>query len=137
MLRKLSLVWTLLVLVALVLSCQAAPTATPTKAPVAAPTTPAAPAAAATPTKAAAAPAAPAATKGGTLNVAFSIQPLSLDPATGRMGTDHNVLFTVYDAGYAFKATLPRRIPSGDLGDTDVYGAQQHAPLIDVMIPTG
>ncbi len=45
------------------------------------------------------------------------------------------VLFTVYDAGYAFKATLPRRIPSGDLGDTDVYGAQQHAPLLDVDIP--
>jgi len=46
-----------------------------------------------------------------------------------------DVLFTVYDAGYAFKATIPRRIPSGDLGDTDVYGAQQHAPLLDVEIP--
>lgn len=46
-----------------------------------------------------------------------------------------DVLFTVYDAGYAFKATLPRRIPAGDLGDTDVYGAQQHAPLLDVEIP--
>lgn len=45
------------------------------------------------------------------------------------------VLFTIYDAGYAFKATLPRRIPSGGLGDTDVYGAQQHAPLLDVEIP--
>jgi Domain of unknown function (DUF4387) len=45
------------------------------------------------------------------------------------------VLFTIYDAGYAFKATLPRRIPSGDLGDTDVYGAQQHAPVLDVEIP--
>jgi hypothetical protein len=46
-----------------------------------------------------------------------------------------DVLFTVYDAGYAFKATIPRRIPSGDLGDTDVYGAQQHAPLLEVEIP--
>lgn len=45
------------------------------------------------------------------------------------------VLFTVYDAGYAFKATLPRPISAGDLGDTDVYGAQQHAPLLDVEIP--
>ena len=45
------------------------------------------------------------------------------------------VLFTVYDAGLAFKATLPRRIPAGDVGDTDVYGAQQHAPLLDVDIP--
>jgi hypothetical protein len=46
-----------------------------------------------------------------------------------------DVLFTVYDAGLAFKATLPRRIPAGDIGDTDVYGAQQHAPLLDVDIP--
>lgn len=46
-----------------------------------------------------------------------------------------DVLFTVYDAGNAFKATLPRRIPAGDIGDTDVYGAQQHAPLLDVEVP--
>ena len=47
----------------------------------------------------------------------------------------HDVIFTVYDAGLAFKATVPRRVPAGDLGDTDVYGAQQHAPLLDVDIP--
>ncbi len=46
-----------------------------------------------------------------------------------------DVLFTIYDAGNAFKATVPRRIPAGDIGDTDVYGAQQHAPLLDVDIP--
>jgi hypothetical protein len=46
-----------------------------------------------------------------------------------------DVLFTIYDAGLAFKATIPRRIPAGDLGDTDVYGAQQHAPMLDVEIP--
>jgi uncharacterized protein DUF4387 len=46
-----------------------------------------------------------------------------------------DVLFTVYDAAYAFKATLPRLVPAGDIGDTDVYGAQQHAPLLDVEIP--
>ena len=46
-----------------------------------------------------------------------------------------DVLFTPYPAGYAFKATIPRRIPSGDVGDTDIYGAQQHAPLLDVDIP--
>jgi len=45
------------------------------------------------------------------------------------------VLFTIYEAGYAFKATLPRRVASGDLGDTDVYGAQQHAPVLDVEVP--
>ena len=38
-------------------------------------------------------------------------------------------------ADLAFKATIPRRIPSGDIGDTDIYGAQQHAPLLDVEVP--
>ena len=46
-----------------------------------------------------------------------------------------SVLFTPYPAGNAFKATLPRLVASGDVGDTDVYGAQQHAPLLDVDIP--
>jgi len=45
-----------------------------------------------------------------------------------------DVLFTVYDAALAFKATVPRLVPAGDIGDTDVYGAQQHAPLLDVEI---
>ena len=45
------------------------------------------------------------------------------------------VQFTEYDAAYAFKGTIPRRISSGDVGDTDVYGAQQHAPLLDVEVP--
>ena len=45
------------------------------------------------------------------------------------------IIFTVYDAGLAFKAPLPRLIPAGDIGDTDVYGAQQHAPLLAVEVP--
>lgn len=48
---------------------------------------------------------------------------------------ESDVLFTVYDAGCAFKATLPRLVPAGDIGDTDVYGAQQHAPLLEVDVP--
>jgi len=45
------------------------------------------------------------------------------------------VQFTPYRAARAFKASLPRVISSGDIGDTDVYGAQQHAPLLDIEIP--
>ena len=45
------------------------------------------------------------------------------------------IIFTVYDAGLAFKATLPRLLPAGDIGDTDVYGAHQHAPLLAVEVP--
>lgn len=44
------------------------------------------------------------------------------------------ILFTAYDAGLAFKATLPRLVSAGDIGDTDVYGAQQHAPLLEVEL---
>ena len=32
----------------------------------------------------------------------------------------------------ALKFTIQRPIPSGALGDTDIYGAQQHAPLLDL-----
>ena len=45
------------------------------------------------------------------------------------------VLFTPYPAALAFKGTIPRHVSSGDIGDTDVYGAQQHAPMLDVEIP--
>ena len=48
---------------------------------------------------------------------------------------EQHVLFTPYDAAFAFKATFPRLVPAGDFGDTDVYGCQQHAPLLDVDLP--
>lgn len=40
-----------------------------------------------------------------------------------------------YDPAFAVKATLVRPVVSGALGETDVYGAQQHAPLLDLEIP--
>ena len=46
-----------------------------------------------------------------------------------------SVQLTEYPPAFAFKATFERRIASGAIGDTDVYGAQQHAPLLDVEIP--
>ena len=48
---------------------------------------------------------------------------------------EEHVLFTPYDAAFAFKATFPRLVPAGEFGDTDVYGCQQHAPLLDVDLP--
>jgi len=39
-----------------------------------------------------------------------------------------------YPAASSIKITIPRRVVSGDIGDRDVYGAQQHAPLLDVEI---
>jgi hypothetical protein len=42
-----------------------------------------------------------------------------------------------FDQGRAIKVTLPRRIVAGGtgLGETDMYGSGQYAPLLDVDIP--
>ncbi len=42
-----------------------------------------------------------------------------------------DIMTVVYfDPAKAVKTTIVRPIPSGALGETDVYGAQQHAPLM-------
>ena len=38
-----------------------------------------------------------------------------------------------FDPAKAIKTTIIRPIPSGALGETDVYGAQQHAPLMKLQ----
>lgn len=47
-------------------------------------------------------------------------------PQTDVIGVVH------FDPAKAIKTTIVRPIPSGALGETDVYGAQQHAPLMGV-----
>jgi hypothetical protein len=39
-----------------------------------------------------------------------------------------------YPLGRAIKIVVPRQIMSGDPGDRDVYGAQQHTPLLELEI---
>ncbi|WP_373810640.1 DUF4387 domain-containing protein [Porphyromonas macacae] len=39
-----------------------------------------------------------------------------------------------FDPAKAVKITIIRPIPSGSLGETDVYGAQQHGPLMGMVI---
>jgi len=39
-----------------------------------------------------------------------------------------------FSSALAIKATIVRPIGSGDIGDRDIYGAQQHAPLMDIEI---
>ncbi len=48
--------------------------------------------------------------------------------------SDNQVAIIAYDVAYAIKITLPRAVPSGDPDDSDIYGAQQHAPLLDIEI---
>lgn len=40
-----------------------------------------------------------------------------------------------YPPAKAIKATIVRSLPAGSLGETDVYGAQQHAPLLTIQVP--
>jgi Domain of unknown function (DUF4387) len=43
----------------------------------------------------------------------------------------------VFDEAMAFKFTFRRPVTQGAVGDSDVYGAQQHVPLLDLAIPWG
>jgi hypothetical protein len=45
-----------------------------------------------------------------------------------------DVTIIPYPVGRAIKIVLARRTMAGDPGDVDVYGAQQHAPLLGIEI---
>ena len=48
--------------------------------------------------------------------------------------SENEVAVLPFAPALAVKITLPREIVSGDVGDRDVYGAQQHAPLLDIEL---
>ena len=45
--------------------------------------------------------------------------------------------FVAFDEGFAIKATLPRPHLSGGggLGETDMFGSGQYAPMLDIEVP--
>lgn len=50
--------------------------------------------------------------------------------------SEDRILDVVYfDPACAAKVTIARTVSSGSAADTDVYGAQQHMPLVDAMVP--
>ena len=50
--------------------------------------------------------------------------------------TEGDVLRIIeFDPAHAIKITLRRPHASGALGETDVYGAQQHVPLMEHRVP--
>lgn len=53
--------------------------------------------------------------------------------ATYRL-TAEEVAIIHYDAANAIKITIPRAAVSGDIDDSDVYGGQQHAPLVNLEV---
>jgi hypothetical protein len=43
--------------------------------------------------------------------------------------------FVEFDPACAIKFTIYRDRPSGSPGDTDIFGAQQYAPLLEIEVP--
>jgi hypothetical protein len=48
---------------------------------------------------------------------------------------EEKVLFFAHDAARAIKISIPRPYVQCDLDDGDAYGGQQHAPLVELVIP--
>lgn len=45
--------------------------------------------------------------------------------------------FIFFDPALGIKITMAREVSSGSAGDRDVYGAQQHAPLMNMEVDRG
>jgi len=53
------------------------------------------------------------------------------------IATDDVMEIIHFDPAKAIKVTIARPVASGDLRETDVYGAQQHAPLMNFSFEMG
>ncbi len=40
-----------------------------------------------------------------------------------------------FDPAMAIKFTIYRELPSGSVGDPDIFGSQQYGPLLDLPVP--
>jgi len=66
--------------------------------------------------------------------VAARVGPLRRQVARRYCRSENEVAVLPFKPALAVKITLPRDVISGDVGDRDVYGAQQHAPLLDIEL---
>ena len=62
---------------------------------------------------------------------------LSREAVAARYGApvEDVVSIVAFDPGNAIKVNMRRQRASGDPGETDVFGAQQYAPLLDIDVP--
>jgi len=51
-----------------------------------------------------------------------------------RQDADDVLSVIEFAPAFAIKATLRRPLASGAVGDTDIYGAQQHVPLLGLIL---
>ena len=66
--------------------------------------------------------------------VAERVDALRREVARCYRRSENEVAVQPFAPALAVKITLPRDIMSGDVGDRDVYGAQQHAPLLGIEL---
>ena len=66
--------------------------------------------------------------------VAKRVDALRREVARRYRRSENEVAVQPFAPALAIKITLPRDIMSGDVGDRDVYGAQQHAPLLGIEL---
>jgi hypothetical protein len=66
-------------------------------------------------------------------------QVLTKDSVAKLYGIDQSRIsdFVYFDPAYAIKFTIYRSCPSGSPGDPDIFGSQQYAPLLDLLVPLG
>ena len=62
---------------------------------------------------------------------------LTADAVAACYGAEPSDVISIigFEPGNAIKINMRRRLASGDPGETDVFGAQQYAPLLDLEIP--
>jgi hypothetical protein len=53
---------------------------------------------------------------------------------TYRISENEVYSFDFHRFANAVKFSIRRPVPSGSVGDSDIYGAQQHAPLLDLEV---
>ena len=61
-----------------------------------------------------------------------AINPALIAGLYGRL--QEEVEIALFPPASAIKITMPRRTVSGSVGDTDIYGAQQHGPLLELVL---
>jgi hypothetical protein len=49
---------------------------------------------------------------------------------------EEDVSIFEYDAACAIKISIPRPYVQGDPDDGDMYGGQQHGPLVNLLVPS-
>lgn len=70
-----------------------------------------------------------------TYEMACASPAMQAESLAARYEVDPSALSVIhYRPARAIKVVIDRRVVAGTPGDTDVYGAQQHLPLLDITL---